>query len=212
MEALKYPRTYHLPWSPGRTSDDKVMSDFSGFEGEEILVTEKMDGENTSISAEHGVYARSTESITHPTRDWVRTLGARIQHELPAGWRICGENLYARHSIPYEDLPSYFLAFGLWDGVTCLSWEDTVAFLEILSIPTVPVLYRGPFSEGVLRGLSESLDLTKQEGFVVRVTREFSMEEFSRVVAKYVRPGHVAEGSSHWLYGRGDFEINGLSR
>ena len=45
----KYPRTYHLPFSPGFTSDDKVLKDDSYFRGKEIVVTEKMDGENVSI-------------------------------------------------------------------------------------------------------------------------------------------------------------------
>lgn len=38
---IKYPRTLHLPWSPGRGDDDKVLS-----EGQ---VEEKLDGENTPI-------------------------------------------------------------------------------------------------------------------------------------------------------------------
>lgn len=46
MKRYKYPRTYHLSSSPGKTSDDKVISDMSEFEGKEVVVTEKMDGEN----------------------------------------------------------------------------------------------------------------------------------------------------------------------
>ena len=34
----KYPRTYHLPFSPGFTSDDKVLKDDSSFRGKEIVV------------------------------------------------------------------------------------------------------------------------------------------------------------------------------
>lgn len=46
MEKYKYPRTRHLPSSPGATSDDKFISDFSGFKGKKVVITEKMDGEN----------------------------------------------------------------------------------------------------------------------------------------------------------------------
>lgn len=42
----KYPRTLHLPGSPGMTDDDKVIKSLAGFEGEEVVVTAKMDGEN----------------------------------------------------------------------------------------------------------------------------------------------------------------------
>jgi len=44
---IKYPRTYHLPWSPGVNSDDRIIQDLSGVKGKEVIVTLKMDGENT---------------------------------------------------------------------------------------------------------------------------------------------------------------------
>ena len=43
---IKYPRTWHHPISEGVTDDDKVLKDTSNFEGKEIVVTVKMDGEN----------------------------------------------------------------------------------------------------------------------------------------------------------------------
>ena len=54
---VKYPRTPHLPWSPGATADDRVHTDLAGLEGREIVVTEKLDGENTTIYRDH-VHAR----------------------------------------------------------------------------------------------------------------------------------------------------------
>ena len=37
---MKYPRTYHLPYSPGATKDDKKLQDgwFSNYVGEEIVI------------------------------------------------------------------------------------------------------------------------------------------------------------------------------
>lgn len=43
---VKYPRTYHLPFSPGTTKDDRVLKDYSNFFGKEVVVLTKMDGEN----------------------------------------------------------------------------------------------------------------------------------------------------------------------
>jgi hypothetical protein len=40
----KYGRTYHLPISPGATSDDKVMLGLDGLMAGDLVVTEKMDG------------------------------------------------------------------------------------------------------------------------------------------------------------------------
>ena len=49
MERVKYPRTYHLPYSKGYTSDDKVLTSDNQFQTMDVVVTEKMDGENTTI-------------------------------------------------------------------------------------------------------------------------------------------------------------------
>jgi hypothetical protein len=59
---IKYPRTPHLPWSPGATSDDIYQGNTSYFENKVVVVTEKMDGENTSIYRDF-VHARSIDSI-----------------------------------------------------------------------------------------------------------------------------------------------------
>ena len=56
----KYPRTPHLPFSQGM-SDDKRLSSTTHFQGMQIVVTEKMDGENTTIY-NNKVYARSIDS------------------------------------------------------------------------------------------------------------------------------------------------------
>lgn len=43
---VKYPRTYHLPWSPGMHDDDRMMPDVGAFNGKRVVVMEKLDGEN----------------------------------------------------------------------------------------------------------------------------------------------------------------------
>src|SRR5690606_36086297 len=44
---MKYPRTYHLPQSPGMNDDDRMLKSLEIFHNREIVITEKMDGENT---------------------------------------------------------------------------------------------------------------------------------------------------------------------
>jgi hypothetical protein len=46
---VKYPRTPHAPWSPGRTPDDEVLADLDHLVGREVVVSVKMDGENVSL-------------------------------------------------------------------------------------------------------------------------------------------------------------------
>jgi len=46
VDIVKYPRTYHLPWSPGVTRDDRIMPNYNIFDGQEVMICEKRDGEN----------------------------------------------------------------------------------------------------------------------------------------------------------------------
>ncbi|MEU9412770.1 RNA ligase family protein [Streptomyces sp. NPDC048281] len=192
-----YPRTRHLPWSPGATADDLRVTDLSGLRGREVVVTEKLDGENTTLYAD-GLHARSLDSAHHPSRTWVKALQARIGHAIPEGWRVCGENMFARHSIAYDDLESYFYGFSVWDAEgRCLDWDRTVTFLRGLGVPVPRVLWRGVFDERALRALR--LDPGRQEGYVVRVTNGFAAQEFGERVAKWVRAGHVRT-DTHWMH------------
>ncbi|MBS2537071.1 AAA family ATPase [Catenulispora sp. NF23] len=194
---VHYPRTAHLPWSPGATADDVRARDLSGLEGRYVVVTEKMDGENTTLYRD-GLHARSLDSAHHPSRAWVKALHSRIAARIPEGWRISGENLFARHSISYGDLDGYFYGFSVWDGDQCLDWTSTVAFFQDLGIPTPRVLWAGPFDEKLIRKQLK-LDLTRQEGYVVRAAEGFAYSEFAERVAKWVRPSHV-QTDKHWMH------------
>ena len=193
---MKYPRTFHLPWSEGVTSDDKIIKSLDSFVGERVIVTEKMDGENTSIYSDH-VHARSIDSKNHPSRNWVKQFASNFQHNIDVDMRICGENLYARHSIEYDSLESYFLAFSVWQGPVCVDWDSTVIFLEALEVPMVPVLYDGIFDEEVIRSLYDPK--SGMEGYVVRRACSFYNYLFPLNVCKFVRENHV-QTTSHWMH------------
>jgi len=199
MVKMKYPRTPHLPFSMGRTSDDKVLKTLKHFDGREVVATVKMDGENTTMYND-AYHARSIDSRHHPSRDWLARFHATIAHDIPNGYRICGENLFARHSIAYDNLPSYFMGFSVWDGVKALSWDDTLEFLELLGITPVKELYRGLFDEQVLQDLAKNLDTETNEGFVVRIADSFDYTDFGTSVAKWVRASHV-QTDTHWMHG-----------
>jgi predicted kinase len=173
--------------------------DLSGLAGRRVVVTEKMDGENTTLYRD-GLHARSLDSGHHPSRAWVKALHGRIAGRIPEGWRVSGENLFARHSIAYEDLASYFYGFSVWDGEWCLDWPSTVAFLQELGIPTPRVLWAGVFDgELIQKQLKVRLDLGQQEGYVVRAAEGFAYTEFAERVAKWVRPSHV-QTDTHWMH------------
>ena len=193
----KYGRTFHLPISPGATSDDKIMPSVNGLMVDDLVVTEKMDGENTTIHRA-GSYARSPDSRYHPSRDWLKAFAAGITPYLDEGERIVGENLYARHSVAYDALPSYFLGFAWIIGDEVQAWDLTLARFDELGIRPVPTLYRGPYRNGLFDDLANSLDLNRQEGFVARIANAFAETSMPESVGKYVREGHV-QSEVHWM-------------
>lgn len=192
---IKYPRTYHVPWSDGVSSDDKIIKDLSHFEGREIVMTEKMDGENTTLM-NLWYYARSLDSAHHPSQNWVKGLWGNIKHDIPEDWRICGENLYAQHSIKYDKLKSFFLTFSIWDENNyCLSIDETLEYCELLQIEHVPILYRGIWNEEKIKSIK--LNTENQEGFVISLADGFHYDEFNKWVVKWVRKNHV-QTDTHW--------------
>lgn len=199
---VKYPRTFHLPWSPGKTSDDRTMEEPDmTFEGAEIVVTEKMDGECTTMYRDY-LHARALDYAPHPSRDRVRALHGAIAHDIPEGWRICGENVYAVHSIAYSALPAHFLVFSIWDAKNmCLPWDETVLWAKLLGLHVVPVLHRGPWDKAAIRAIEAVGAASRlggdREGYVVRRADGFHYRAFRHSVAKYVRKGHV-QTNDHW--------------
>jgi ATP-dependent RNA circularization protein (DNA/RNA ligase family) len=197
---IKYPRTFHLPWSEGATDDDKRLKKIDHFSGKEVIVTEKLDGENCTMYHDH-LHARSIDSKDHPSRHWVKMLHATISHDIPQNWRLCGENMYAKHSIYYEQLTSYYYLFSIWNEQNqCLSWDETIEWAQLFQTPTAPVLYRGLFDEKKIKSLfsKRSVFGGEQEGYVVRLADSFHYDNFKHSVGKFVRKNHV-QTDQHWL-------------
>lgn len=189
---IKYPRTFHLPYSPGVGEDDKVLQDLSVLESApRVIVTVKLDGENVSMY-NTGWHARSVDSRNDISRHWMTNFHSRLAAEIPEGWRVCGENLWAKHSIAYNNLTNYFYGFSIWnDKNICLSWDETLEWFGLLGLTPVPILYDGPYDEKLIKGLyHKDYAGNEMEGFTVRVAGEIRYREFRRCLAKYVRKDH----------------------
>lgn len=205
MKRYKYPRTPHLPWSPGATPDDERLVDLTVLRQSHVVVTEKMDGENTTIYSDGYVHARSIDSKHHESRSHLKALAASLQYQLEPGFRICGENLYATHSIEYTQLPSWFMVYSIWIDEICLDWRSTTELATRLGLTMVPVLYEGswPGIAGFDRFAAPG-----SEGYVVRKSDFFTRTEFGVSMAKWVRPNHV-QTDEHWMHGQ--IKVNQLA-
>ncbi len=211
----KYGRTYHYPFSPGTSSDDRIQHNYWQYlQHLPLLVhTEKLDGENNCLS-KYGVFARSHAAPTSsPWTESIRRYWGLIRKDL-GELEVFVENLYAIHSIEYRKLDHHFFVFGIREGDEWLSWEETKFYAAMLDLPVVPEIRliptpveRSPFELDVkqivsTRGGFDPYDTvtgkpTVIEGIVTRNAGRYSVDVFSENVFKYVRKGHV-KTDEHW--------------
>lgn len=198
----KYPRTYHFPFSEGAVNDDRIQEEWAELLTKEIVITEKLDGENTCLKA-NGIYARSHGAVNqNPWAKPIWEIWERMGQSL-GDLHIFGENLYAIHSITYERLEGYFYIFAVRDNGQWLSWDEVEWYAQLLDLPTVPVLERGYFSNTQLSNLIAEQQARgsffggESEGVVCRNSAAFPESDFSTNVLKYVRKNHV-QTDEHW--------------
>lgn len=206
---VKYPRTYHVPDSCG-TSDDRYLPNYDIFKNKDIVITTKMDGENATLYNDY-YHARSLDSRHHPSQSWIRNLQGKIGHNIPEGWRVCGENLYATHAKKYDNLDSYFQVFSIWDEKNnCLSWPETLEWCKLLDLTPVPVTYEWKFDMAAIEQSIIDHTYLDSEGFVIRNTESFRYEEFRYNVAKWVSPNFQQSIVHHWRSNWDETKVNGL--
>lgn len=203
MLRTKYHRTFHFPWSHIH-GDDKAFGDLSVFEGKEIVVLEKLDGENTTIYSDGYLHARSLDSAHNMTRDWVKRLASIIQFDIPEGLRFVFENVAYFHSIHYRDLQGFAYLLSIWDeNNNRLPYDEMMEYADLLDLPTPKLLYRGTFDEAILRKIANEMDLEKSEGYVVTVTDTVKEKNIQNSIAKFVRNEHCQPNKDgvveHWL-------------
>jgi len=222
----KMPSMKHLPWSQEEARQQKWLSESEAEEIfteenfiNEIVITEKMDGANACLTSEK-VYARSHSGEPH-REEWdylKKKHREELMHKIPEDFAIFGEYLYARHSIEYEDLPSYFLVFGVLYNGEWLPWYEVRAIADEIGLPTVPVIdkfritdleefleigddfrkYRS-IVDKMPEGESEYGDT--REGYVIRNAEGFPLKELTENMAKCVRENHVQTEELHWRKG-----------
>ncbi len=210
----KYGRTFHYPFSPGTTSDDRFnfnyWNDLARIK--KVVHTEKLDGENTCLN-QYGVFARSHIAPTrHPWAGYLKERWQLHKNDFK-NLEIFGENLYAIHSIQYKNIEAHFYVFAVREMDRWLSWEEVKFYAAVLDFPTVPeIAFTIPKTEEIYK--AEVLNIVKQEsafqsidvqsdqtctmeGIVSRNTDGFLVNDFKQNVFKYVRKDHV-KTDEHW--------------
>jgi hypothetical protein len=196
---IKYPKSWHLYYSEKLTKGDRKHLNDNHFINKHVTVSIKMDGENSSIY-NHKIHARSLDSlIDDEDRRWLDYLRmCKISGNLPDTYRICGENLYYKHTVPYNNLKSYFYVFSIWNDNVCLSIEETKEWCFLLELEMVPIIYSGIYNkEEILKAYYEYSKIEETEGYVIRLSDSFDIKDFNFSLNKFVNKSFVLP-PEHW--------------
>lgn len=174
--------------------------------GQEVVISEKLDGGNTCLW-QGDVFARSTGQPA--TQGWfamVKKHHAWKTATSDPDFYVYGEDLYGVHSIAYDPIKEdeTYRIFNVRERDEWLSWDDVEAHAAGLGILAVPVLFRGTFNSvaEITSFFEKQIKLPSRlggsrEGFVMRLAKRFTDDHFSASTAKYVRAGHV-QTDEHW--------------
>lgn len=201
LKPLKYPSTPHLPFSPSVFDDDIQLKNCEQFVNKDVIITEKMDGGNCQLF-QGNVYARTTSKVaTHESFNKIKSLYPSFSYKQPKNIALYGENMYAIHSIEYNNLSDlYYLFAVLKDGKKWLSFSRVKQIAEYFGLTHVPILFEGKFKSSKEiqkwmenRAKQNSIYSTNKppEGFVIRLAKGFEMDDFEKSMGKYVRKNHV---------------------
>ena len=212
-EIIKYPRTPHLDGSRlQRGDEDLTIVSPADLRGCYLVIEEKLDGANSAISFDadgtlilqcrgHVLSGGPRERQFDLFKRWANARRTELWDVLGARYILYGEWLYARHTIPYDQLPHFFMEFDILDRETdeFLSTERRRELLIDAPVASVPVLacgIRERFDD--LIGLSRCATKETMEGLYIK------WEQDGRVCGryKYVLTSFtqtVEEEGEHWM-------------
>jgi ATP-dependent RNA circularization protein (DNA/RNA ligase family) len=210
---FRFPHIPHLAWlSSGTPRDDKVLppAEANALLSGEVVIEEKLDGANLGVSVDQDSQLRLQnrgQYLTPPfvgqfsrASDWAERHQDELAPALGNDLILFGEWCAARHSIVYNHLPDWFLAFDIYDRAVARFWntERRDAWLDRLGLSVVPTLARGRTTLAKLTALvmtgTSRFGTTPLEGLIIR--RDGA--EFLEQRAKLVRPDFAQAIGEHW--------------
>lgn len=188
-------------------SEDEVKVLLKGH----VTIDEKIDGgvlgltwngEIPLVVGKHSMvnYDNNSKKF-HGLGRWIYSNYEKIS-KIPIGYIVYGEWMGARHNIPYNDLPDYFVGFDIWNEHKFLDVVERSIFLYDIGFAEVPFIY-----SGTDLGVEDLICITEGVGGVSNKSR-FNNEEIiegiiirndSGLIGKYVRREFMDSIEENWL-------------
>ena len=165
----KFPHTPHWLWlGEGSPREDRIMSpeEVAEFLADELVIEEKVDGANLGISIgpDGRLRPQSRGNYLSPGRchaqwnplwPWLAERREALEEALRGGLMLFGEWCHARHTVPYDALPDWFLGFDIYEIVTGKFWtvDRRNEWLKQRCVVPIPEVARGRFSQKQLLAL-----------------------------------------------------------
>ncbi|MGD9506574.1 MAG: RNA ligase family protein, partial [Syntrophobacteraceae bacterium] len=208
---FKFPSTPHLATMPGvDVRGDKVLteSERDEFLRHELTVEEKVDGANLGLSfdADGNIRAQNRGAYLYlpgsgqwkKLGEWLARHTDTLFEHLSDRYILFGEWCYARHSIFYDRLPDWFLAFDIFDRETLrfLASARRDRLIDEMHVSKAPGIARGRFTYREIQKLLSQSKLTDQpaEGIYLRIDHG----DWLKQRAKLVRPAFIQAVEQHW--------------
>ena len=157
-DIIRYPRTRHLEGSR-KSGDDFELTDipFEELIGKYLVIESKIDGSNSGISFSddgelllqsrgHFLRGGAGEKEFVQFKMWANIYKHDLYDILGKRYIWYSENLLAKHTVFYDNLPHYVFEFDIYDKEKSifLSTKARRRLLEGLDYQAVPVVYEGP--------------------------------------------------------------------
>lgn len=212
-EFFRFPHTPHLDWmGDSSPRDDKVLSteDALTLLSAPVRVEEKIDGANLGLSVGDDGRLRPQsrgQYLQTPYRGQFSRLGAWLAaHEsvlasaLGSGLILFGEWCAARHTVVYESLPDWFVAFDVYDRKRLRFWSAVKrnSFCAGLGLSFVPQLHEGTVSLATLCKLVSARRSFFGEASIEGVIVRRDDGDWLSARAKLVNPGFAQAIQRHW--------------
>jgi hypothetical protein len=214
-EFFRFPHTPHLSWlGAGAPRDDKVLApaEVAALLSHPLLVEEKVDGANLGLSVSDDGELRAqnrgsflAKESAHPQFKplwpWLSLHHDALLDALWPDLMLFGEWCHAVHSIRYDHLPDWFLAFDVYDRKAGVFWDSgrRDALVAGLGLASAPRLGFGNFDIGALTAMLGRSALTDapMEGLIVRQDAEGR----TLARAKLVNAAFTQAIDTHWSKG-----------